>query len=355
MKMTDISPRLIDQVQEAFNSGQPLKIVGSGSKQGCLSRIHKGALLDVSGHSGIVDYQPTELVLTARAGTSLAEIEKTLDDAGQTLAFEPPYLGAGATIGGTLACNLSGPSRAWVGSVRDMTLGVRLINGKGEHLRFGGQVMKNVAGYDASRLQAGALGALGVLTEVSLKVLPKPEEKITLTYKVDEASAIKKMNSLNVQAKPLSGATWSDGLLYIRLSGAQAAVAGTVKQWGGDILADDDAFWEGIREFKNPFFQSDAPLWRFSVKQSATPFLTEAKTLLDWGGAQRWVLGDYDLSHMEEIARQAGGHVVLFKGGDRTGEVRQSLDPLQQKLQSRLKQSFDPKSIFNPGCLYSWM
>lgn len=353
--MTDISPRLIDQVQEAFSTGKTLRIVGSGSKKGCLARTHEGALLDVSGHSGIVDYQPTELVLTARSGTPLAEIEKALDGAGQTLAFEPPYLGAGATIGGTLACNLSGPSRPWVGSVRDMTLGVRLINGKGEHLRFGGQVMKNVAGYDASRLQAGALGALGVLTEVSLKVLPKPEETITLTYEIDEAAAIEKMNRMCGQAKPLSGAAWSDGQLYIRLSGAKAAVAGTVKQWGGDSVTEDDVFWQGIRELENPFFQSDASLWRFSVKPSATPFLTEGKTLLDWGGAQRWVLGDYELNHMEEIARKAGGHVVLFKGGDRTSEVRQGLDPLQQKLQSRLKQSFDPKGIFNPGCLYSWM
>lgn len=353
--MSDISPLLIEQVQQAYQDGQALKIIGSDTKKGLISRDFKAQALHVGAHQGIVDYHPSELVLTARAGTRLNDIETALDDAGQMLTFEPPYFGKEATLGGTLACNLSGPSRPWAGSMRDMTLGVRLINGKGEHLRFGGQVMKNVAGYDASRLQAGALGSLGVITEISLKVLPKPEKTTSLVQELSEEEALKKMSLLCAQAKPLSAATWVAGKLYLRLSGSASAVDGTLKQWGGDPLAQSEQFWTDLREQQLDFFRNDQPLWRFSIKPTTAPLKKGPATLIDWAGAQRWVIGDFENAEMEKMARQANGHVSLFKGGDRTKDVHQSLDPLQQKIQHRLKQSFDPKGILNPGSLYSWM
>jgi len=354
-KMNDIIDQLIDQVRSASTEGQALKITGSGSKSGMLSRDVSGQVLDVSAHTGIVEYQPSELVMTARAGTSLREIENTLDEKGQMLSCESPYFGEGATIGGTLACNLSGPSRPWAGSVRDLTLGVRLINGKGEHLRFGGQVMKNVAGYDGSRLQAGALGVLGVITEVSLKVLPKPEKTITLVDDMSEADAIKEMSALAGQPKPITAMAWSDGKLHVRLSGAASAVDGTAKNWWGTKMNDADRYWSDLNEQRLEFFDDERPLWRFSIKPTAENLFENEDTVLDWAGAQRWIRGDFPLSEMEKIAEKAGGHVTLFKGGDRMGEVRQSLDSINQKLQLRLKKSFDPKGIFNPGCLYGWM
>ncbi len=350
--MSDIAEKLIDQVKQAAENATPLKIVGGGSKTGLLSRDFEGQEICVAGHSGIVDYQPSELVMTVRAGTPLQDMEEALAEQGQMLSFEPPYLGDGATIGGTLACNLSGPARPWGGSVRDHALGVRLINGKGEHLRFGGQVMKNVAGYDGSRLQAGALGTLGVMSEVSLKVLPRPEKTLTLVQEMNGPEAITKMNALSGQPKPLTGACWQAGKLYLRLSGAERAVEGTRQQWGGELLADDAAFWQGMRELS---FASEAPLWRFSIKSTAPMLDVAGEQVIDWAGAQRWISGAFDFSEMEKIAAGAQGHVTLFKGGDRSGEVRQGLDPLQQKLQKRLKEAFDPKGIFNPGALYSWM
>jgi len=384
--MTDISQDLVEQVNEARSCGHALNIVGGSSKaflgrelgrnaseetsrdafkdtkkdtkkdeltETCIQRVN------VLEHRGIISYQPVELVMRARAGTSLVDLRAALDEHGQVLAFEPPeFAGAGnsgATIGGTLACNLSGPSRPWMGSVRDAVLGIKLINGRAEHLNFGGQVMKNVAGYDVSRLQAGAMGSLGIITEVSLKVMPKPAASETLVQCMDAQTAIDSMNSLAGKAKPLSAACWLDGKQYLRLSGAESAVQGTVKQWRGEPMDNAEVFWHSLREQQLNFFAGDAPLWRFSIKSSARHFLPEADWLIDWGGAQRWLRGNFDKAELEALAVAAGGQVSVFRGADRIAEVFHSQPRALQTLHKRLKAAFDPQGLFNPGRLYSWL
>ena len=369
--MTDISEQLVAQVLAAYESGEKLTIRGGGSKSfmgRATPERSDHQVLNVGEHSGIVNYQPVELVLTARAGTPLTEIENTLEENGQMLAFEPPHFGGTDTLGGTLACNLSGPARPWGGSVRDHVLGIRLINGKGEHLRFGGQVMKNVAGYDVSRLQAGAMGSLGVITEISLKVLPKYAHTLTLKQEMDAESAITLMNERAGVAKPLSAACWIDGCLYLRLSGAESSVEATAKQWSGELLDDAGAFWHALRDQQLDFFSGNAPLWRFSVKPTAAhlplpdtsvvaseSIIDQGAQIIDWGGAQRWFKGEADMAAMQKIAVAAGGQVSLFRGATQNAEVFHAQPAALQQIQKRLKQSFDPNGIFNPGRLYHWL
>ncbi|MEZ5501377.1 MAG: glycolate oxidase subunit GlcE [Halioglobus sp.] len=351
----DHSEDIIAALRQARAERRPVYISAGGSKRHWLGRHCEHALLDISAHRGIVDYQPRELVLTARAATPLTEIEAALGEAQQVLPFEPPLLGGRATLGGTLACNLSGPARPWRGSVRDAILGVQLINGKCEHLSFGGRVMKNVAGYDVARLQAGALGSLGVLTQISLKVLPRAEKTLTLRYDMAAAAAIETMNRRAGAPKPLSGACWYDGALYLRLSGAATAVDSTAMQWGGEPLEESATPWHGLREMTLPYFDGAAPLWRFSIKPSAPLATAAERTLIDWCGAQRWLRGAQAPAEMHRVAAAAGGHVIVFRGGDRHSEVRTPLGPVQQALQQRLKRAFDPDGILNPGLLYSWL
>jgi glycolate oxidase FAD binding subunit len=350
--MTDRSREIASAVAEAAARQQPLYINGGGSKRHLLGRDCDAPCLDVAGHTGITDYQPSELVLTARAGTPLAEIEAALELEGQALPFEPPLFDGRATLGGTVACNMSGPARPWAGSARDLVLGVQLIDGRGQLLTFGGQVMKNVAGYDVSRLQAGALGTLGVLSEISLKVLPRAEHSLTLVYELGAAAAIASMNRRAGQPCPLSGACWLDDRLYLRLSGAAAAVDHTARVWGGELLAGGTDFWRDLRELALPFFAGGDPLWRLSIKPTADSFDSAGPTLIDWGGAQRWLRGDSGLSELQRSAAAAGGNAVLFRGGDRSAELRPAPDPVTRRLQERLKQAFDPQRILNPGRLY---
>lgn len=361
--MDDISTELQQQVLAARNDKQALNIMGGGSKS-FMGRKVIGERLDVSGHSGIVNYQPVELVLTARAGTPLTEIEAALAENNQMLAFEPPGFSGKATIGGTLACNQSGPGRPWAGSVRDHVLGVRLINGLGEHLKFGGQVMKNVAGYDVSRLQAGAMGSLGVITEVSLKVLPKPAVSRTVVWDMDARDAISFMSQLAARPKPLSAACWLKGRLHVRLSGALSAVEATVKEWKGTELEQmqADEFWRQLGQQELSFFDKDAstkhadmPLWRFSVNSAASIPSLDEYSIIDWGGSQRWFSGEQDKLYMESLAASAGGQVSVYAGGDRCAEVMHTTPDALQVIQKRIKASFDPDGIFNPGRLYHWM
>lgn len=347
----DLGPELADAVARAAADRQPLYIGAGGSKRRLLGRDCEAPLLDVSGHRGIVDYEPGELVLTARAGTPLTELQAALAAQGQTLPFEPPLFGGRATLGGTVACNSSGPARPWGGAVRDLVLGVQLINGRGELLNFGGRVMKNVAGYDVSRLQAGALGTLGVLTRVSLKVLPAPERNLTLVYELDAAAAVMVMNRRAGEPRPLSGACWVDGRLYLRLSGPGGALAHTARQWGGEVLDGADDFWRDLRELALPFFDGDAPLWRCSLRPTAPVDLLPGPALIDWAGALRWVRGAHRLEQLQRAAAGAGGHVTLFRGGDRRGAVLPRPDPVSAGLQRRLKLAFDPLGILNPGRL----
>jgi glycolate dehydrogenase FAD-binding subunit len=351
----DHSDEIIAAVQRARETKTPVYISAGGSKRDMVGRACDAAELNVSAHRGIVDYQPQELVITVRAGTPITGIIAALDANQQMLSFEPPAFGGRATVGGTLACNLSGPARPWGGSMRDAVLGVRLINGRGECLKFGGQVMKNVAGYDVSRLQAGALGTLGLISEISLKVIPRPQSSVTLRYDLCAEDAIQLMNRRAGEPKPLSGAVWLDDQLYLRLSGATSAVDSTARRWGGEAMADDGTIWEPLGEMTLPFFAGDAPLWRFSLQPSAWHTQELGATLIDWGGAQRWVRGEHARDHLDRVAEAGGGHVALFRGGDRRGAVRPPLDPVQQRLQQRLKASFDPDGILNPGRLYPWL
>ena len=351
----DCQAELVARIEAARQTGQGLYISAGGSKRHLAGRNCDAQQLDVSGHCGIVDYQPQELVLTARAGTPLTEIANALVGHGQALPCEPPLFSGRATLGGTLACNLSGPARPWSGAIRDMVLGVKLISGKAEILNFGGRVMKNVAGYDVSRLQAGALGTLGVISEVTLKVLPMAEQQLTLRYEMSATEAVTHMNQRAGEPKPLSAACWIDGHLYLRLSGTATALDNTARVWGGEVMADAERFWSELRDMTLPFFAGDAPLWRFSLAASAPVNTTLGSTLIDWCGAQRWVRGEHAMDSLLRTATAAGGHVTLFRGGDRNGEVKSPLTATEQRLQQRLKQSFDPDGILNPGRLYSWL
>ncbi len=354
--MSDLTQQLIEQVNSAIADQQPLSIVGNNTKA-FLRANQNNTLpkLSLTGHRGITSYKPVELVMTARAGTPLTEIEAALAEHGQMLPCESPLFATnshpGATIGGTLAANISGPARPWCGSIRDLTLGIKLINGKGEHLTFGGQVMKNVAGYDVSRLQAGAMGSLGVITEISFKVLPKPATTRTLVIEIDAAGAIRMMNKVSAQPKPLTGACWVGGHLYLRLAGANSAVEETLKQWPGEQLDEDDHFWHNIREMQLAHYQNP-PLWRFSIASTAEHFLPDETWIIDWGGAQRWLRGEFNAKQLQTFAQAAGGHVSLFKGQDHQRFQEIETSSVKHHLYRQLKAAFDPLSLFNPALLH---
>jgi glycolate oxidase FAD binding subunit len=317
-------------------------------------------ILDATAYSGIVDYEPTELVVTARAGTRLLDLETELNKHGQMLAFEPPHFGIAATVGGCVAAGLSGPRRAFAGSVRDYVLGVRMLDGKGDELRFGGQVMKNVAGYDIARLVAGSMGTLGLLLEVSLKVLPLPPMETTLSLVMDEVEAIEKMNSWAGKPLPISATCFWDGQLVVRLSGAASAVRAARVTLGGEELADGKPFWESVREQTHAIFGSKKQLWRLSIKSSASPLSLPfpARQLVEWGGALRWLSvgpdekGEAIGAAIRGAAEAAGGHATLFRTeGPRAG-VFHPLSVPMMTIHRRLKEKFDPHRIFNPGRMY---
>ncbi len=310
--------------------------------------------LEVGGHSGIVSYEPTELVITARAGSSLSSIENALAEAGQMLAFEPPHYGDDATLGGTLACGLSGPRRPYAGSVRDFVLGTRVLNGRGETLRFGGEVMKNVAGYDVSRLMVGALGTLGVILEASLKVLPQSTAETTLVREETGDAALEIMNALGGESHPVSASCYDGARLYIRLSGAESAVSAAAAQIGGEAMSDSVAFWRSVREQTLPFFSAEGPLWRISLPAGRPPVELDGSWLVEWGGALRWLRGDAAPDLVWARAREAGGHATLFRPGPTyAGDVFQPLPEPIERLHLRLKDAFDPGRILNRNRMYA--
>jgi len=348
----DLSQQLQQQVVAASQKGTPLQIQGGGSKD-FLGHISEATPLAVSGHQGIVSYDPVELVITARAGTPLRELEQTLADAGQILPFEPPHFGPNATLGGTIAGGLSGPARPFGGSARDYVLGVKLINGRGEILNFGGQVMKNVAGYDCSRLMAGAMGTLGVLLEISLKVLPKQAAETTLIQQSPFAQALDMMNRWSGKSLPLSAACYDGDHLYLRLSGAKTSVESARQLIGGEPHHDSDTFWQSVKEHQHPFFQSDLPLWRLSLPAETAPIDLSGGWFIDWCGAQRWLLSEAEPELVREKASAAGGHATLFHRGAVATEIFQRPASGVMQLHRRLKQAFDPAGILNPGRLYA--
>lgn len=319
--------------------------------------------LDARVYAGIVDYEPTELVITARSGSRLADLEVQLGRQGQMLAFEPPRFGPGATLGGCVATGLSGPRRPSAGAVRDFVLGVRMLDGRGEDLAFGGQVMKNVAGYDVSRLMTGSMGTLGLLLEVSLKVLPLPARELTLRLLMSEAAAIEKINAWAGRPLPISATSFCDGELNVRLSGAESAVRAARAVLGGEEILDGAAFWESVREQTHPFFQSRSSiqLWRLSMKSTAAPLSLPGKQLIEWGGALRWLIIDTEAEADQEdsmerairnAAQKAGGHATLFRSDKHSMAVFHPLPPAMMAINRRLKEKFDPMHLFNPGRMY---
>ncbi len=371
--------RLADQVRAATASGTPVNICGAGSKA-FYGGAPSGAPLDVTAVRGICSYEPTEMVITARAGTPLAEIEAALAEKGQCLAFEPPRFGGGGTLGGMVAAGLAGPARAAVGGVRDFVLGLSLLDGRGELLQFGGQVMKNVAGYDVSRALAGSLGVLGVIAEVSLKVPPLGAARQTLVFSLDQATAIQQVQQWMALAVPIRASAWHRGTLHLRLEGALAAVesnAARLTATHAAAILDPAAaqtFWADLRDHRSAFFQGPAAptaggkplsqladpnrlptLWRLSVPPAAPPLELDADMLIEWGGGQRWVFSDAPPARLRALAARAGGHATAFRGAIERSESFAPLSAPLERIHRNLKAAFDPAGIFNRGRLYPWL
>jgi glycolate oxidase FAD binding subunit len=348
----------VERVQAAAAAHRPLRLRAGGTKDFYGNTPH-GELFDPRAWAGIENYEPSELVITVRAGTLLSEVETALTERRQMLAFEPPHFGNGATVGGCIAVGLAGPRRCSAGytygSVRDFVLGARLLDGKGRLLRFGGTVIKNVAGYDVSRVLAGSLGTLGVIVDVSLKVLPHPAVETTLRFDMDESQALDTLNAWGGRPLPISASFWRDGELRIRLSGSDAAVKHAIKVLGGELLGDAVAaiFWHELREHGDAWFAGDAPLWRVSLPSTAKPLLLGDSQVMEWGGALRWLRSEKSAVAMRNRAYELGGHATLFRGGDRSVGVFTPLTAPIAAIHQRLKNEFDPARIFNPGRLYA--
>lgn len=352
--------RLIDRVRDAADAKIALEIRGGGTKS-FYGNAPCGELLDLRELAGITCYEPTELFVTALAGTPLSELEAVLAERGQCLPFEPPRYGAAGTLGGMVAAGLAGPARASAGPLRDYVLGVSILNGSGETLTFGGQVMKNVAGYDVSRVFAGAMGILGVLCEVSLKVMPRSPACKTLSFDLDEAAALEQLHRWTGQPFPLSASSWHRGSLRIRLGGAQAAVVSARQRTGGGEVepAAANDWWSDVRDQRHDFFRMTQAaldggerLWRLSVPDTAPPLALPGEQFIEWGGAQRWFRGKATADEIRSTAARAGGHATLFRAADKSPGAFTALTAPLMNIHKRLKHSFDPAGIFNPGRLY---
>jgi len=347
----DLATLFSDQIKQACGERKPICIQGGNSKA-FYGRSSVGDTLLTSAHQGIISYEPSELVLRARTGTRLAEIEQLLDEQHQMLAFEPPHFAADSTLGGAIATGLSGPRRPFSGSARDFVLGTCIINGKGEPLSFGGQVMKNVAGYDLSRFMCGALGTLGLITDVSVKVLPKPEVDYTLKQVCPQAEAIERFSQWQQKPLPVSAACWHDEHLYVRLSGSEAATRQAQHQLGDNVLEVLPDFWTGLRDHQHGYFDREAPLWRLSVPPASPPLALQGDWLIDWGGAQRWLFSDEPADRIRQLTTEVGGHAMLFRHAPDTDNVFHPLPAGLLALHQRLKTALDPQAIFNPGRMY---
>jgi glycolate oxidase FAD binding subunit len=344
-----------ERIRAASATHAPLRLVGGGTKD-FYGQDLVGERFDTTPYRGIVDYDPTEMVITARCGTPLLEIEQALAGERQMLAFEPPHFGSNATLGGCVAAGLSGPRRPYAGAVRDVVLGVRMLDGRGDDLSFGGRVMKNVAGFDVSRLIAGSLGTLGVILEVSLKCVPQPRTELTLVQEMAADDALRRCNEWGAMPLPLSATCWHGGRLAVRLSGAESAVASAARHIGGEPLPAAVAFWAAVREQHHVFFeQPGGGLWRASVRSTAPQLAAGRDTLIEWGGALRWFrAGDPESGlALRAWARDNGGHGTLFRGGDKSVGAFQPLPGPMLALHQRLKAALDPVGVFNPRRMYA--
>jgi glycolate oxidase FAD binding subunit len=373
---------IVERIKVAANTGNPLRIRGGGTKD-FYGQSLQGEILDTNLLKGISSYEPSELVVTVKTGTRLAELEAVLAEKNQCLPFEPPHFKSGATVGGMVAAGLSGPSRAGSGSVKDFVLGVHMVNGKGEELRFGGTVMKNVAGYDVSRLMAGSMGTLGLMTEVSLKVLPIAPAEATLKFEYSQSEAINMLNTWGAQPLPLNASCWiqeaGKGVLYVRLRGAVAAVEAAIKKMGGNERGEYTgvlqnaasgnttvaADWQALRNQSMDFFklQGDECLWRLSVPDTA-PDLQLGDTVVEWHGAQRWVKLPYsNAALIRSKVNALSGNAILFVAAEAVNtpariENKVVFNPLKaplDRIHRDLKKQFDPAGIFNHGRMFADM
>jgi len=349
--MTDITNDISSRVQAAYQANSPLNIIAAGTKS-FLGHVSPDAItLDVRGHSGIIEYDPAELVLVARAGTPLREIEDLLGNNQQMLGFEPPFVDNGATLGGAIAAGLAGPARAYSGGVRDFILGAGFINGKGESITTGGKVMKNVAGFDLFRPMAGSMGTLGVLLKIAIRTIPRPEAELSLIQEEsDETSALEKINHWRSKTQAISGATWDGQMIRIRLSGSAAGVQHGHAQIGGEILTNEN-YWHDLNNLKLEFFKQSGRLWRISVAAMSGPVNDNSPQLIDWGGAQRWLKSDEAPEAIRSRAAHLGGHATCFSD-DQSVSTFQPLEGNLLTLNKRFKAALDPAGILNPGRLH---
>jgi len=354
----DISIELQNSVKDAISNNSPIYIHGGNSKL-FFGNIVNATPLDVSKHTGIISYDPTELCITVRAGTLLSDIEKALDAENQILPFEPPQYTSNATIGGALAAGISGPRRAYTGSVRDAILGVKIINGEGEIVNFGGQVMKNVAGYDLSRMMVRSQGTLGVILEASIRLLPKPKNEITVCLEGSHSFALNYFQTSRVQQLPITASAWFNDQTFLRLSGSEKSLAYQLKK----IVKENNAtpvenpahFWSDIRDHKHHFFgRTDKPLWRLSLPPASDEIVQiNDNQLIEWGGAQRWVNTNTPANIVHSSANSRNGYATLFQGDIPETPCFPKLDENLMKLHKQLKKNMDPRGIFNPGRIYS--
>ena len=304
----------------------------------------------MSGHSGIIDYDPAELVITLRAGCKLSDVEAALAQNRQMFGFEPPAFGVDSTIGGMVATGLAGPRRAFAGGIRDFVLGIKLLDGRGEVLQFGGRVIKNVAGFDVSRTMVGALGTLGIILEVSIRVVPVFETELTLAYEHGDAdSHLGWINGLGAEPYPISASMWQDGRSLLRLSGSEQGLKSAVDLLGGEPTEFD---WAALKEHKTDFFDAARPLCRLSLPPTSPVVLPDRPQLIEWGGAQRWLHVEDDIDELRASLAGSGASLCAFRGHADTVARFQPLPAAMLQLQRNIKSSFDPAGIFNPGRIY---
>ena len=352
MSAQDHTDSIRAAVVKAVNSVTAVNI-SAGKSKSFYGNECSASPLDVSRHTGVIDYEPSELYITARCGTRMHEIEGMLREHKQMLQFEPPHFGDNATIGGTVACGLSGPRRPYTGSVRDSVLGVHIINGKGDYLRFGGQVMKNVAGFDVARLMCGALGTLGIIMQVSLKVVPQPAEEITLCFEFKENEALRNMVRWTQSDLPITATYFEDRILYVRVAGIESTLRTVAQILGGEKQADNETFWYSVKEQRREFFHDPAPLWRLSVPADVATPVEFTDCVIEWNGGVRWIKTELAASRVFTAAEQVSGTATLFKSNQPTDNRFQPLNSSAAALHANIKHAFDPAGLFNPGKMYS--
>jgi glycolate oxidase FAD binding subunit len=347
--MSDNSKNFQQQVEQALKNNTALSIHGARSHHFLLGDYAEAEVIDMTSHHGIIDYQPSELTLTARAGTPLNDIRAALAEQHQRLPTDFPQQRDDATLGGAVAIGHSGSGRPFLGAIRDHVLGVHLLTGSGETVRCGGQVMKNVAGYDVSRLLAGSRGTLGIMLDITLKVLPAPEQQITLAFDMDENAAIRHMNELAGRSLPINACAYVDGQMLLRLEGTQSGIAAAQQKLGAEWLPDSPALWDSLQRQTHEFFTPEQALWRIIVPATA-PRLeleNEHQSLIDWCGGLRWIHADEitqsDFIHISNL----GGYLENYRGATPT-RPQDLMTPRQRDMQQRIQRAFDPANIFNP-------